>query len=321
MADHPALKLEDLSRSFRGRRVVNGLNLTVESGQIFGFLGPNGAGKTTVMNMIMGLLTPDTGRISLFGEEGGARSAAVRMRVGYLQEKPRVYPDMTARAYLEFFAAIHGVPAPRARAAAVLDLVGLTEAAGRRLGTFSRGMQQRACLARVMLHRPDLLILDEPTLGLDPTGIAEIRDVLRGMRAEGATLFFSSHQLAEMERICDQVAFLRDGRIVAAGPPADLVPAGSASGRIEVELHEPVGAALDAIRRLPAVAGAEPKGEHRVDVTLRDRPGETAGGRDARAALSRALTAAGLTVLSVRETTWTLEDLFLSLANEKPTKH
>jgi len=318
MSAEPALRIAGLTRSFRGKRAVDGVDLRVERGEIMGFLGPNGAGKTTVMNMVMGLVRPDGGEIELLGVRGGARDRGVRLRVGYLQEKPRIYPEMAARTYLEFFARLHGVPQPRQRVATVLDRVGLTAAADRALGTYSRGMQQRACLARVMLHEPEFLLLDEPTLGLDPSGVAGMRDILRGMRAAGTTLFFSSHQLAEMERICDRVAFMKDGKIVASGAPADLIPAGVSAGRLQVELYEVVGPALNAIRGLASVADVAEIGPHRAEISLAAPPADM---RDARAALSRELAGIGLTVLSVGAAVPTLEDLFLAFTAPEGAKH
>ena len=319
MTAEPSLRVTNLTRSFSGRRVVDGISLSVARGEIMGVLGPNGAGKTTVMNMIMGLLAPDGGEIELMGVKGGARHRSVRLRVGYLQEKPRIYPEMSGRAYLRLFARLYGVPDPAGRVAAVLDRVRLAGAADRALGTYSRGMQQRACLARVMLHEPAFLLLDEPTLGLDPTGVVEMREILLEMREAGATLLFSSHQLAEMERICDRVAFMKDGRLIASGAPDELVPAASIEGTVRIEIGEKIAPAIAAIQSLPSVREARATGEHSADVALLDSP--RGDGRAARVALARDLTALGLTVLSVTASRRGLEELFLALAGTGTTKH
>lgn len=307
-----ALRTVDLTKSYRGRRVVDGVTMTVERGEIVGFLGPNGAGKTTLMNMVTGLVSPDSGRIELLGTEGGAARREIRLRIGYLQEKPRIYPEMSARDYLGFFARLYGVAEPGRRVVEVLERVGLEAAAGGLLGTFSRGMQQRVCLARVMLHRPEFLILDEPTLGLDPSGVADMRDIFRQMRGGGTTLLFSSHQLAEMERVCDSVLFLSAGRLIASGRPADLLPALGNTEAVAIELYEPVLTALDPIRALAGVTSVRETGTHRVEVVLCPD-----GGSDRRARLAglvRAIGSRGFTVLSAGSATPTLEDLFLSLA-------
>lgn len=307
----PVLQITGLTKSFRGRRVVDGVDMAVQPGQIVGFLGPNGAGKTSVMNMVMGLMPPDGGQISLFGQTRPGPD--LRLRLGYLQEKPRLYPEMTARAYLRLFADLHGIPAAAARVDAVLSRVGLTAAANRTLGTFSRGMQQRACLARVMLHQPEFLILDEPTLGLDPQGVAEMRDIFRDMRAEGTTLLFSSHQLAEIERVCDSVIFIAQGRVIASGPPGDLLP-GESGRDIAIEIAEPIHEAMGRLKALPGVAEVQETGAHRARIGL--QPGASAS----RADLARALVAQGLTPLSVGAAPASLEDLFLTLAAGRPTK-
>lgn len=317
MEARAALRAVGLTKFFHMKPVVDGVDLVVERGEILGFLGPNGAGKTTVMNMVMGLLAPDGGEIELLGARGGMDLRKARLRVGYLQEKPRVYPEMTARAYLTFFAQLYGVPDPHRQVRAALERVGLADAADRVVGTFSRGMQQRVCLARVMLHGPEILILDEPTLGLDPSGVADMREILCAMRAEGMTLFFSSHQLAEMERICDRVAIMRAGRIVAAGRLADLLPDDGGRGMIRVELHEPVQPIVAAVKALEGVVDVREAGPHRLLV----RQEVTTDPRDARAALSRRLTGLGLTVLAVEDTTPSLEDLFLALVDKKPVGH
>lgn len=307
------LRVTGLTKSFRGRRVVDGVDLAVQPGQIVGFLGPNGAGKTSIMTMVMGLQRPDAGTIELFGQ--ARATPATRLRLGYLQERPSLYPEMTARAYLALFARLHGVPKPQARAAQVLDRVGLTSAADRPMGSYSRGMQQRASLARVMLHAPDFLILDEPTLGLDPRGVADMRDIFREMRADGTTLLFSSHQLAEIERVCDEIIFLSEGRVLAAGRPADILPAGLLAGEITIETAEPAEAALAALASAEGLASARASGPRQVTLRLADpaRPLQ-----DSRAALARSLIAAGLTPLALTAPQASLEDLFLTLAGPRP---
>lgn len=314
-----ALRVSGLTRSFGRKRAVDGVDLTVERGEIMGFLGPNGAGKTTLMNMVMGLVKPDGGDIELLGVPGGARHRRVRLRVGYLQEKPRIYPELSGRAYLELFARLYGVPEAKKRVGDALDRVGLHAAADRALGTYSRGMQQRTCLARVMLHEPEFLILDEPTLGLDPTGVAGMRDILREMRAAGTTLFFSSHQLAEMERICDRVAFMKDGRLVASGRLGELVPEASSSGPLQVEIYEPVIGHVAAIGALPSVSAVRETGTNRAEIVMTEPAADD--NRQQRAELARALSGLGLTVLSVSAATPTLEDLFLAFTQNSRERH
>ena len=313
MISDTALAVRGLTKAFRRKVAVDGVDFSVRRGEIVGFLGPNGSGKTTVMNMVMGLIAPDAGQIDLLGERAGHRQTGVRLRIGYLQEKPRIYPEMTARGYLAFFARLYGVAAPDVRVGAVLDRVGLTAAADRRLSDFSRGMQQRACLARVMLHEPEFLVLDEPTLGLDPNGVADMRQIFRDMQAQGATLLFSSHQLAEMERVCDSVIFMRHGRVIAAGRPADLVPSLAGDAALVVEIYEPAEPHLAALCGLPGFAAVRLTGPTRLEIVL--TPRGDSDPRAVRAMVARAISGLGLTVLNVGGTVPTLEDLFLGLTS------
>jgi ABC-2 type transport system ATP-binding protein len=307
------LSITGLTKGFRGRKVVDGVDMTVRQGQIVGFLGPNGAGKTSVMTMVMGLMAPDAGRITLFG--GQDPSPAARLRMGYLQEKPSLYPEMTARSYLTLFARLHGVANPARRVDEVLDRVGLAQAADRPTGRYSRGMQQRASLARVMLHAPEFLILDEPTLGLDPRGVADMRDIFREMRDGGTTLLFSSHQLAEIERVCDAIVFLSQGRVIAAGNPAELLPETALSDGLMVETAEPLEDVRARLATVAGIADVAATGPHQAAIRL-TRP--AASLQDRRADLARILIAAGLTPLSITARQQTLEDLFLTLAGPRP---
>lgn len=309
----PVLSISGLTKGFRGRRVVDGVDLTVGQGQIVGFLGPNGAGKTSVMTMVMGLMAPDAGRIELFGTARPSPSA--RLRMGYLQEKPSLYPEMTARSYLALFARLHGVPNPMRRVGEVLERVGLTQAADRQMGSYSRGMQQRASLARVMLHAPEFLILDEPTLGLDPRGVADMRDIFREMQVQGTTLLFSSHQLAEIERICDAIIFLSQGKVIAAGSPAELLPSDALSDGLLVETAEPADELRSRLSTVSAIADVTTCGTHHA--TIRQSR-SAADLTERRAELARTLIAAGLTPLSITARQQSLEDLFLTLAGPRP---
>ncbi|SDN03921.1 ABC transporter ATP-binding protein [Ensifer sp. YR511] len=303
------LTIRGLSKSFRRKRAVDQVDITVSRGEITGFLGPNGAGKTTVMNIVMGLVGADAGEIELLGVRDGFRRRDVRSRIGFLQEKPRIYPDMTARAYLHFFAGLYDVGDEDQRVGEVLERVGLSSVRGR-LGTFSRGMQQRACLARVLLHRPEFLILDEPTLGLDPNGMADMRAIFREMKGQGVTLLFSSHQLAEMERICDSVIFMRQGKVIASGRQVDLMPVATARGAVSVELFEPVRDHTSRIALIEGIASVCERATNHLELTLTNPPADA---RHARAEVARLLALAGVTVLAITVTVPTLEDLFIGL--------
>jgi ABC-2 type transport system ATP-binding protein len=237
------ISCEGLTKRFGPAVAVDELDLAVSSGQVYGFLGPNGAGKTTTIRMLLGLIAPSAGQIRLLGR----RLPAPRIvaQTGSMIEEPAFYPWMSGRVNLEVLGATGGGCA-RGEVARVLGLVGLGDVAARKVKTYSQGMRQRLGIAAAMLGRPPLLIIDEPSNGLDPAGIREIRGLLRGLAAEGTTVFLSSHLLAEVERVCDRVAVIVRGRLVDEGAPGTL---GAIRRRVRVE----VGAAdTEAAARLLA---------------------------------------------------------------------
>ena len=221
---------ENLTKRFGPTIAVNELDLAVSSGQVYGFLGPNGAGKTTTIRMLLGLIGPSEGQIYLLGRRLPDPRAVAQ--AGSMIEEPAFYPWMTGRANLEVLGATGGGCAP-GEVARVLSLVGLSDVAARKAKTYSQGMRQRLGIAAAMLGRPPLLIIDEPTNGLDPAGIREIRVLLRALAAEGTTVFLSSHLLGEVEQVCDRIAVIVDGRLVEEGAPATL---GAIRRRIRVEV-------------------------------------------------------------------------------------
>jgi ABC-2 type transport system ATP-binding protein len=225
----PVLRLAGLAKSFRGHLgigrtvAVEKLDLDVAPGQVFGLLGPNGAGKSTTLKMVLGLIRPDRGEVSLFGSP--PRDPAARARVGFLPENPYFYDYLTAEEFLDFHGRLHGIPRAvrRERVADLLARVGLRGRERTPLRKFSKGMTQRLGLAQAILHEPDLLILDEPMSGLDPVGRREVRDLVLAQRAAGKTVFFSSHILQDAEMICDRVAILVKGSVRFEGALDDFV--------------------------------------------------------------------------------------------------
>lgn len=201
------------------------VTLRVESGSVFGFLGPNGAGKTTAIHVLLGFQPASEGQARLFGRD--VRESVARHRLGYLTEQPDAYRFLTGRETLRYAGRLCGMRGRmlEERIDALLDEVGLRAAADRRLGGYSRGMRQRIGLAQAMVHDPDLLMLDEPTGGLDPLARLQVRGLIDSWRRAGKTVFFSSHELSEVELVCDTVGIMARGRLVALGKPADLVPA------------------------------------------------------------------------------------------------
>lgn len=224
------LKTENLRVEYRSREVrqetklaVKNLNFTVERGEIFGFLGPNGAGKTTTMNVLLGYVNPTSGAAYLF--DVNVREPIARQRIGYLPELTYYYKFLTAEELLRFYAKIFEIPSSETerRIDQLLKLVELEHARKRPIRTYSKGMQQRVGLAQALINNPDLLLLDEPTSGLDPLGRMKVREIIQRLKNDGKTVFFSSHELGEVETVCDRVAILHQGELKVVGRVDELV--------------------------------------------------------------------------------------------------
>jgi ABC-2 type transport system ATP-binding protein len=224
------LDIKDLRVEYRGRGLgqgpklaVNGLNLSVHTGEVFGFLGPNGAGKTTTMNVLLGFVNATSGSASLFGVD--VREPIARQRIGYLPELTYYYKFLTAEELLRFYAKVFGIPRSESgkRIDQLLKLVELESVRKRPIKSYSKGMQQRVGLAQALINNPDLLILDEPTSGLDPIGRMKVREIIQRLKNEGKTVFFSSHELGEVETVCDRVAILHQGQLKVEGRVNELM--------------------------------------------------------------------------------------------------
>ena len=294
-ATEPAVVTEGLTKRYGRRTVVDDLSLRVRRGEVFGFLGPNGAGKTTTLRMLVGLVRPTAGSASVLGRPVGAPPVGV----GSLIEGPGFYPYLSGRDNLRVLAGYAGVPA--ARIGAVLEQVDLAGRARDRFGTYSLGMKQRLGVAAALLTDPELVVLDEPTNGLDPAGITEMRALLRRLAADGRTVLLSSHLLGEVEQICDRVAVVDGGRLVAEGAVAELV----GLGRLVVEAA-PVESAAAVARGLLGADRVEVVG---AELHLRAGPDDTAR-------VNRELVAAGIDVTGLRRAARTLEEVFLQLTGE-----
>lgn len=224
------VELKDVSRTFAGVNAVNGLTLSLGKGEIMGFLGTNGAGKTTTIKMLIGLLKPSAGQVVLFGD-GDPSDPAVRAKIGYMPEIAYYYPYLNARELLAFYGGICGMDSKtvKARTEELLEAVDLKDAAKRPLKTYSKGMLQRAGIAQALLNDPDLLVLDEPFTGLDPLARIHFRELMRSLRNQGKSIFFSSHELGETELLCDKVAIMKKGKCVYQGPVAELAGDGESN--------------------------------------------------------------------------------------------
>ncbi len=242
----PVIACESVQKRFGGTVALAGVSLTVQPGSLYGFLGPNGAGKSTLVKILTGLVSPSAGEVRVLGGRPGERE--VQARVGYLPELFRFPGWLTGREVLDFHAKLLGVPS---EADALCRLVGLTEAQERRVGQYSKGMQQRLGLAQALVGHPDVIFLDEPTSALDPLGRLEVRDVLLHLKERGTAVFLNSHLLTEVEKVCDQVAVIDRGRIVAEGPTEDLLARSEVD--VSVGANHPAARA-EALRRLPGAS-------------------------------------------------------------------
>jgi len=294
----PALRAIALSKAYGKRLAVDHLDLQVDRGELFGFLGPNGAGKTTTIRMALGLVAPTNGSVEILGFEVRHNRAKVLPRVGALVEAPALYGYMSGRNNLRAIGDLLGGVGER-RIDEVLQIVSLKGRDKDKVKTYSMGMKQRLGLAIALLSDPDLLILDEPANGLDPAGIVEMRDLLRGLAADGKTVFISSHVLSEVQQICTRVAIINHGRLVRVAPVAELL---DAPGEFEIKVDAP-DELVAALRLQPW--GQEARVEHGLVIT---RAPEGRG-----RSLIAFLVQNGHNPDSVSERQRDLEDIFLSL--------
>ncbi len=298
------IKVEDLARSYGDFKAVDGISFEIQRGEVVGLLGHNGAGKTTIMKVLTGFLEPSAGRITLDGQDLGEHRRQVQRRIGYLPENCPVYPEMTVIDFLEYQAGMHGIAEHR-RLAAVRNAIARTALepkAADVIGTLSRGYRQRVGVAQAILHEPDILILDEPTNGLDPTQIQHMRSLIRQL-AENATVLLSTHILQEVEATCDRVLIIRAGRLALDSRLSDL----NASRRLLVALDgapEQVQTTLkgvDGVRAILHLDGGN--GRHRYAL-------ETADPNAAAPTVAKAVLAAGLSLYSLQPERRDLEAVF-----------
>jgi len=294
----PIVTTTDLTKRFGDRIAVDRVSLTVRRGEVYGFLGPNGAGKTTTLRMLLGLVRPTGGEATVLGQPPGAPDGLAR--IGALVEGPGFYPYLSGRDNLRVLARYAQLDDIAVEAA--LELVDLTSRAGDRFKSYSLGMKQRLGVAAGLLGDPELLILDEPTNGLDPTGMADMRDLLRTLADQGQTVLLSSHLLGEVEQICDRVGVIAGGRLLTESTVADL--RGQATILVRAE---PLSTARDVVA---GVVGADRVST--VDGSLR-----LSIGIDRSAELNRALVLAGVAVSEVRPLERTLEDAFFAMTTSE----
>lgn len=299
------IEVLELVKKYGDVTAVRGISFTAEPGKVTGFLGPNGAGKTTTMRILTGYTPPTMGKALVAGYDVFEKSIDVRKRVGYLPENVPLYRDMTARGYLMYLAEIRGVRNRGARADDVLARVGLLKRAESRIRTLSKGMKQRVGLAAALLHDPEVLILDEPTIGLDPFQVLELRDLVKDL-GKSHTVLFSTHILSEAEQVCDKVVIINRGEIVAQGAPQELRGELERGGRVLVRANGEPEAIQAVIREIQGVRDVTQTREGFV-VT------PTEAGKDPRPAVARALVNANMELVEIRPLAVNLEEIFLEL--------
>ncbi len=292
----PPIELRDLTKRFGDVTAVDGLDLTVNEGEIYGFLGPNGAGKTTTIDLMLDFVRPTTGTVRVFGRDPRTEAKAVRQRMGVLPEGFGVYDRLTGRRHLEFVIESKGIEADPMT---FLERTGIEDAADRKAGGYSTGMRQRLGLAMALVGDPDLLVLDEPSTGLDPNGAREMRSVIREERDRGATVFFSSHILEQVEAICDRVGILRNGQLVAEDTIDGLREAVGDGGTLVITVDDPPEAAT----LLESVDGVG-----RVDVETDQL--RVAIGEAGKVEILEAIENGGVDVLDFRTEEVALDELF-----------
>jgi ABC-2 type transport system ATP-binding protein len=305
-----AVRIENLTRDFGPVRAVDGLSLEVPSGVVFGFLGPNGAGKTTTIRLLLGLLEPTDGRAEVLGFDTRTQADEVRTRTGALLEHSGIYEQLSAEDNLEFYGRVWRLPLAerRARIKELLIHMEVWERRKEPAGKWSRGMRQKLALARSLLHRPSLVLMDEPTAGLDVVAAVAVRDDLASLAArEGVTVFLTTHNMAEAEKLCNQVAVIREGSLVALGHPDDL-RARAGGPYVEIVGRGFSEEALNLLRARPEVATAEVQDE-RLAIELRQETDT--------APLVSLLVGAGVQVEEVRRGKASLEEVFLTLMEEE----
>jgi ABC-2 type transport system ATP-binding protein len=301
-----AIELSDITKRYGDVTALDGVSLSVAEGEIFGFLGPNGAGKSTTIDILLDFVRPTAGSASVLSHDAQADSLAVRRRVGVLPDGYHLYDRLTARQHLEF-----AVDSKRADddIDAVLERVGLADAADRTAGGFSKGMKQRLVLAMALVGEPDILVLDEPTTGLDPNGARRMREIIREERDRGATVFFSSHILEQVEAVCDRVGILRDGRLVAVDTIDALRTALGSEARLTLTVEPLSDDVVAAIAAVEGVSSVRDDGDERLSVACEEAT---------KTAVLAAVEAAGARLVDFDTEDVSLEELFAAYTEDAP---
>jgi ABC-2 type transport system ATP-binding protein len=308
------IEVQQLTKRYGPTLAVSDVSFEVRKGEVLGFLGPNGAGKTTTMRVITGYLPPSSGRVTVAGRDVVEESLEARKHVGYLPENPPVYTDMRVNEYLAFVGRIKGVSRRelRSRVREASERCAITDVQSRQIGKLSRGYRQRVGLAQALIHNPDVLVLDEPTAGLDPKQIIETRELIRRLSGQH-TVVLSTHILPEVSKTCDRVVVINAGKVVAVGTPEELTRRLQGFESVLVTAEGPVGEIKSKLETVEGVSLVEEREALNGRVTLEVHAGRE---KDVRSELARAVVESQWRLLELRTSGMSLEDIFLKLTTK-----
>jgi ABC-2 type transport system ATP-binding protein len=301
-----------LIKDYGNRRAINDISFDAKKGEILGFLGPNGAGKTTTMRILTGYMPPSSGTVEIGGFDVIDKSLEVRRLVGYLPETVPLYPDMTVYQYLKFMADLRHLKDAEDKVDDAIEMVHLEDRAEGYISNLSKGMRQRVGLAQALLHKPQVLILDEPTIGLDPAQIIEVRNLIKELGRE-CVILLSTHILSEAQQVCNRVLIINKGHIVAEDTPERLQARLIGAQRILLRIRGEINDAISLVASTPGVTNVLPKNEDTLEF-------ETASNQDARPQVARAIVNAGFDLLELQPANLSLEEIFLQLTRDEPSE-
>ena len=309
------IEVQDLTKTFGERTAVDHISFAVNKGEILGFLGPNGAGKTTTMRMLTSFMPATSGTARIAGFDVFDNSLEVRRHIGYLPENPPVYPDMTVESYLDFVARIKGVPAEKRtqRVADALEKTNITDKRDELIKRLSRGYKQRVGLAQALVHDPDVIILDEPTVGLDPKQIIEVRHLIKNL-AGSHTIVLSTHILPEVSMTCDRVVIINKGKIAAVDTPQNLTSQLKGGQRIRVEVQASEQPLREVLAQIPGASRVQMEAAPLTGHVLATI--EAAEGKDIRSAIAARIVEKGWPLFELKGVSLSLEDIFLELTTD-----
>jgi len=303
------IRVTGLTKDYGSRRAIHDLTFNARKGEILGFLGPNGAGKTTTMRILTGFMPPTSGTVEIGGYDVIDHSLEVRRIVGYLPETVPLYPDMTVREYLEYMASLRHLKNIEKRVAETLEQVGMADRANGYISNLSKGMRQRVGLAQALIHQPEVLILDEPTIGLDPAQVVNIRKLIKEI-GQDKTVILSTHILPEAQQICDRVMIINKGHIVAEDTPEQLQARLTGSQRVLLKVRGESQDVVPLIQQLPGILQVIEKEDGTLEY-------ESLPGQDARPLVARKIVEAGFDLLQLQPINMSLEEIFLQLTRDE----